>query len=336
MLSSIESTPIVRIGILVFPGCLRSGVVVPHDVFTIANTLMLARPISQRRQFEAVWLSARGNVEENLNGLRLETQPLAGQQIDALMVPGIAHQSAHDISERIALLLPEQQALRDFSARHLPLVFSCSSTCLMAQTGLLDGRRSTTSWWLSAHFRQQYPDVILDAEELIVQDGNLVSAGGVMSYIDLSLWLVGHFGGEDVRQLCAKVLVVDANRDSQAPYVASAMIQNQGHAIIERARRWLNARLDQPWAMADLAAHCHTSQRTLLRRFQEAVGKSPVQYVQQLRVERAKALLETTRLSLDDITARCGYEDVSSFSKIFKRWAQVTPKDYRRRFGLRS
>jgi transcriptional regulator GlxA family with amidase domain len=330
------TTPIFRVGILVFPGCLRSGVVVPQDVFAIANALMLARPAAQRVQFAAVWLSARGHVKETLKGLQVDTLALQGQKLDALMVPGIDHQSAYDIADCIAKLSPEQKALQDFVARGLPLVFSCSSSCLLAQTGLLDGRRATTSWWLSAYFRERYPRVLLEAEELIVQDQNLVSAGGVMSYIDLSLWVVGHFGGEGLRQLCAKVLVVDSNRDSQAPYVASAMVQSQNHAVIERARRWLNERLDQRWAMIDLAAHCHTSPRTLLRRFQESVGTSPVHYVQKLRVERAKALLETTRLSLDDITGRCGYEDVSSFSKIFKRWSQVTPKDYRRRFGLRS
>lgn len=200
---------------------------------------------------------------------------------------------------------------------------------------MLNGRRATTSWWLSAYFRKNFPQVLLEAEELIVQDGNLVSSGGVTSYIDLALWLVARFGGEELRQLTAKVLVVDANRNSQAPYIAKAMLQDQGHVVIERARRWLNQRLDQRWSMAELASYCHVSQRTLLRRFQEALNLSPIHYVQQLRVERAKALLESTRLSLEDITARCGYEDVSSFSKIFKQWAQVTPKDYRRRFGLR-
>lgn len=88
--------------------------------------------------------------------------------------------------------------------------------------------------------------------------------------------------------------------------------------------------------MADLAAHCSTSPRTLLRRFQKALGVSPVQYAQQLRVDRAKALLESSTLSLEDITGRCGYADVSTFSAVFKRWAQVTPREYRTRFGLRS
>ena len=88
--------------------------------------------------------------------------------------------------------------------------------------------------------------------------------------------------------------------------------------------------------MAQLCEHCHTSPRTLLRRFQKAVGLSPIQYTQQLRVERAKGLLESSMLSLEDITGRCGYENVSTFSKVFKRWTDVTPREYRSRFGLRS
>jgi transcriptional regulator GlxA family with amidase domain len=94
--------------------------------------------------------------------------------------------------------------------------------------------------------------------------------------------------------------------------------------------------MDQEWNMTELAGHCHTSPRTLLRRFQKAVGMSPVQYTQQLRVERAKGLLESSMLSLEDITERCGYANVSTFSTVFKRWAQITPREYRSRFGLRN
>lgn len=325
-----------RIGILVYPGCLRSGAVLPHDVFALANTLLQARPAAQSIHFQALWLSARGKTSETVEGLTFATAPLAGQQLDALMLPGIAHQNVDDVLARLPMLLPEQAALRSYLGEDRLLLSSCSATCLLAHIGALDGRRSTTSWWLSAYFRQRYPQVLLEAEQLIVQDGNLVSSGGLTSSIDLALWLVEHFGGDALRQLCAKVLLVDANRASQAPFIASAMLENQNHAVIERARRWLNKNLERDWNMAELAQHCHASPRSLLRRFQEALGQSPIQYVQLLRVERAKALLETTKLSLADITARCGYQDVSSFSKIFKRWAQLTPKEYRQRFGLRS
>lgn len=320
---------------LVYPGCLRSSAVVPCDVFNIANTIGQQRPAAQRVQIESLWVDAREQRGVSIDGLSFQTRALATEKLDALMIPGINHQNPYDLAHLLETLLPEQEALRRFARKGRLLISSCSSTCLVARAGLLDGRRATTSWWLGAYFRQRFPEVTFEGEELVVQDGLFVSSGGVTSYLDLALWLVGHFGGEELRQITAKVLVADANRTSQAPYIAGAMIQGEGHAVIERARRWLNQHLDQAWAMAELAAYCNTSPRTLLRRFQESVGLSPIQYTQQLRVERAKALLESTRLSLEEITGRCGYQDVSTFSKIFKRWTQVTPKEYRGRFGLR-
>ena len=330
-----KSPKFIRIGMLVYPGCLRGSAVVPLDVFNIANSIALQRPAAQRVQLQGVWVDARDRRGINIDGLSFSTQAITTEKLDALMLPGINHQTPYDLTQRLEQLEPEQEALRRFARKGRLLVSSCSSTCLVAQAGLLGGRRATTSWWLGAYFRKRFPEVILEGEELVVQDGSFVSSGGVTSYIDLALWLVGHFCGDALRQITAKVLVTDGNRSSQAPYIAGAMIQSEGHAVIERARRWLNQRLDQPWAMAELAAYCHTSARTLLRRFQESEGVSPIQYTQQLRVERAKALLESTHLSLEEITGRCGYQDVSTFSKIFKRGVQLTPREYRGRFGLR-
>ncbi len=330
-----KSPKTIRIGVLVYPGCLRSSAVVPIDVFNIANTIAQQRPAAQRVHIQGMWVDAREQRTITIDGLSFQTRAVAGEKLDALMVPGVNHQTPYDLAHMLDQLEPEQEALRCFARNGRLLVSSCSSTCLVAQSGLLDGRRATTSWWLSAYFRKRFPEVHLEGEELVVQDGSFVSSGGVTSYLDLALWLVGHFGGDELRQITAKVLVADGNRTSQAPFIASAMIQGEGHAVIERARRWLNERMDKPWAMAELAEYCHTSPRTLLRRFQESEGLSPIQYAQRLRVERAKALLESTRLSLEDITSRCGYEDVSTFSKVFKRWAQVTPREYRGRFGLR-
>lgn len=324
----------VRIGVLACTGCMRSNAVAPLDVLRIANALSGYRPAAQRVRFEGLWLGARGEPALTVDGLTFALAPLEGSGVEALVVPGIAHDSPQDLARLLEALGPEQDAIKAYAAGGGLLVSSCSSTALLARTGLLDGRRATTSWWLAAWFRRQFPRVTLDADALVVQDGSFVSSGGVGSTLDLALWLVGYFGGEELRQLTAKVMVTDAHRASQAPYVADAILAQAGHPTIERARRWLNARLDRTWTMAELAAHCATSQRTLLRRFQEALGLSPVQYAQQLRVERAKGLLETTGLSLEEITARCGYEDAATFSKVFKRWVALTPREYRQRFGL--
>lgn len=326
---------IVHIGVLVFPGCVKSGAVVPHDVLRVANLLMHSRPASQRVRFETHWVSARGQGSVNVGGLSFETVAPDAYGLDALIVAGVDHGDTDNLTDSLTGLLPEQSMLRVFAQNEGWLLFGCSGTCLVARAGLLDGHRVTTSWWLSDYCRRHFPDVQLQTEEIVLQDGRYVSSAGVTSYFDLALWIVGQYAGADVRQLAAKMLVMDGQRTSQAPYVAAAVLDGQGPVVLERARRWLNRRLDQAWTMGALAQHCHTSQRTLLRRFQATLGMSPVQYVQQLRVERAKALLESTQLSLESITGRCGYQDVSTLSKVFKRWTQLTPREYRVRFGLR-
>lgn len=330
----------ISVGILVYPGCLASGAVGPADVFRIANTLGELQPARQRVRFELAWLTARPEPAVNVNGISFACQPLQRSRPDVLLLPGIYHAHVGELEAVLADCIAELHALRELGADLPLLAAACSGTCLAAAAGLLDGRRATTSWWLSSYFRSHYPQVELVVDQLLVQDGGLLTSGGITSYFDLSLSLIANFGGADLRQQTARVLVMDAQRVSQAPYVARAMMAGEGHVLIERARRWLSERLsqrlEQRWTLPDLAAHCNTSPRTLLRRFQAVQGCTPVQYVQQLRVERARGLLEATQLSLQDITLRCGYEDVPTFSKVFKKWTQLSPREFRSRFGLRA
>jgi transcriptional regulator GlxA family with amidase domain len=326
----------VRIGILVFPDCVGSSAVVPFDVFNIANTVARYRPAAEHIRFEAQWVSVDGASVVTRTGLTFPTARLDAGAYAALLVPGLDMDKPSQMPAVLDSMAREQAALRAYHAAGGLIAANCSSTFLLAEAGLLEGKRATTSWWLNKHFRARYPNVGLDIEELLVMDGGLLTSGGVTAYIDQALWLVGHFASDGLRQMTAKVLVADSHRASQAPYIEAAVVEDEGHAVILRARRWLNQHMDQEWNMAQLAAYANTSPRTLLRRFQKALGMSPIQYTQQLRVERAKALLESTRLSLEDITVRCGYANVSTFSTVFKRWAEVTPREYRSRFGLRA
>lgn len=326
---------IVHVGVLVFPGCVRSAAVVPHDVLALGNALMQSRPARQRVEFRAHWITARRGAHVQSAGLGFATVAPDAWPLDAVIVPGLEHGSNMDLARQLDTLAPEQALLRALAARDVPLLFGCSATCLLARTGLLDGRRATTSWWLIGFCRVQFPAVQLEQQSMLVQDGPLVSAAGITSYFDLALWLVGQHAGDDLRQLAARMLLHDSRRDSQAAHV-SAVLQGEGPVVIERARSWLGKRLDQPWTVQALARHCHTSERTLLRRFKDVTGVGPVQYVQQLRVDRAKALLESTLLSLEEIAGRCGYQDASTLHKVFTRWANVTPGEYRTRFGLRG
>lgn len=326
----------IRIGILIYPDCAPASAVAVTEVFNAANVLVQLRPASEHLHFETRYVSAAGGPVTVESGLIFPTCAVDAEAHDVLMIPGIVHRNAGEMRDALARLGPECAVLQRFAQGEGMVASNCSGTFLLAEAGLLDGRRATTSWWLSKLFCKRYPAVHIDTEELLILDGPVLSSGAVTAYIDMGLWLIGHFAGDALRQMTAKILAADSHRSSQSPYISAAMVQGDGNAVVERARRWLNAHMDEEWNMGELSDYCHTSPRTLLRRFQKAVGMSPVQYTQQLRVERAKGLLESTLLSLEEITERCGYANVSTFSTVFKRWAQVTPREYRSRFGLRA
>jgi transcriptional regulator GlxA family with amidase domain len=213
---------------------------------------------------------------------------------------------------------------------------SCSGTFLLAATGLLDGLRATTSWWLAHAFQRQYPRVRLEADAMLVDEGQLLTTGAATAVFDLTLRLIAQTAGDAVAQQTARMLNVDAERQSQAPYVSMAMLQQPRSSVTERADRLINRELHRELPVGELAAALGTSERSLLRRFRQHYGVTPLEHIQHLRVERAKALLESTQLSFEEIVGRCGYSDVSSFRKLFKRATSLTPADYRERFRLRA
>jgi transcriptional regulator GlxA family with amidase domain len=326
----------VHVGILVFPGCVRSGAVVPQDVLALGNALMQSRPAARRVHLQVHWVSPRRGARVDAKGLGFAAVPPELHPLDALIVPGLEHGDDAGLSRQLDALAPELALLRTLAGRGVTLLAGCSGACVLARAGLLEGRCATTSWWLAGYVRSHFAGVQWQLQDILVEDEGRVSAAGLSSYFDLALWLLGRYGGEDLRQLAARMLLHDSRRESQVPYGAAAAVGSEGPLVLERARRWLGQRLDQPWTVAALAQHCRTSERTLLRRFKDATGVGPVQYAQQLRVERAKTLLESTRLSLEAIAARCGYQDVSTLHKVFRQWAHLTPSEYRARFGFRG
>jgi transcriptional regulator GlxA family with amidase domain len=188
---------------------------------------------------------------------------------------------------------------------------------------------------LASAFRDRYPNVRLESDAMVVEDAGLLTAGGASSLQSLMMKVIGRAGGEELAQQTARMLLIDTERQSQAPYVSQALMERPRNSLSEKAESFLQHQLHQEVSVTQLAEHCGTSERSLLRHFRTHHGVTPVAHIQHLRVERAKALLETTHLSFDEIVERCGYNDSASFRKLFKRATAITPGDYRERYRLR-
>jgi transcriptional regulator GlxA family with amidase domain len=328
--------PTLRVGVLALEGCLLSSLASAGDLLRVAQKLAEIRQPLDAPRFESVIVSARGADRIALaNGLELSGLQPVPEHLDVMLVPGVMHGSAEDLAQRVASMQPEIDLLRSLHTRGVRLAGNCSGTFLLAETGLLDGRRATTSWWLAGMFRHRFPRVQLDESELFVDSGSMMTTGAACAVQNLLLRLIAAVGDEALAQQTARMLLVDPERQSQAPYLTRALIERPRHSLSEKAEHYLQQELHQDISVARLAEYCGTSERSLLRHFHSHYGVSPIAHIQQLRVERAKSMLEASHLSFDEIVDRCGYSDVSSFRKLFKRATTMTPTDYRERFRLR-
>lgn len=210
----------------------------------------------------------------------------------------------------------------------------CSGTFVLAATGLLDGKQATCAWWLNELFARRFPAVELVLDKIVVEQGLLYTGGATTAYLSLCLKLVESMAGEQIAAQMAKIMLVDLNRASQIPYMSLQQIAAHKDERIGKVQQWMQDNLTQTISLDELAQRFALSKRTLMRRFKVAVGDTPVNYLQRLRVEEAKRLLETTPAPIEDIVARVGYGDVSTFRRLFAQLTQLTPKAYRQRFNL--
>lgn len=324
------------LGLLALDGAMLSSLAGPTDMLRVAQKLAELRDPSTPLRLRASLISARGQPSLRCSsGLQIDGVICEAGDPDLLLVPGAMHGSGAELVARLPERGPEIELLRAMHARGVKLASACSGAFLLAEAGLLDGRRATTAWWLDAVFRERYPRVQLEIEQMIVEDGPVATAGATSAVMSYVLRLIGRIGGEELAQQTARILLIDPERQSQAPYISQALKEKPRFSLGERVERLLQQHLHQPLSVSDLAEQVGTSERSLLRHFRAHFGHTPLEHIQRLRVERAKALLETTHLSFDEIVERCGYSDSASFRKLFKRATTLTPADYRERFRLR-
>lgn len=208
----------------------------------------------------------------------------------------------------------------------------CTGSFLLASCGLLNGKVATTHWRSADLFKRLFPSIRLDCDRMLIDNGDVVCSGGSMSYIDLALHLIDKNIGKDIASDCAKLLVFDPVRQKQSPYVTFQAQKSHDDQAILKAQEWIESHFSQDILIDDLAAVVGLGARTFKRRFKQATNETPINYLQRIRVEHAKVRLEKTTEPINQIIWTIGYEDVSSFRQLFKRFTGVTPKDYRQKY----
>lgn len=312
---------------VVYTGAMALDITGPIEVFDIANRLL--EPGGAPYRIELV--SADAPLVRTSSGVTLGALPLeAGEgPIDTLLVPG-----GWSVGEAI-----QDQTLVSWigeaAARSRRVASVCGGSFLLAEAGLLDGRRATTHWAYSEAMACRYPTVTVDAEPIFVWDGPFVTSAGVSTGIDMALALVEADHGAALALETARFLVLFLKRHGgQSQFSAMLDAQLADHPPIRSAQEWILENLHNPLPVAEMARQANMSLRNFARVFRREVGTTPGQYVQRTRIARARELLETTDLSIGQIAGRCGFGAPETFFRSFGRSLGLTPREYRHRFQV--
>ena len=253
--------------------------------------------------------------------------PAGGLPLETLVQTGYAIDS---VIGRNAPVIPW---LRRWAGEGVKIAAVCSGVALLAEAGLLHGKRATTHWGLADVYRSRFPDVDWQPEYLITDTGNIFCGGGVNSAADLSLYLVERFGSRDLALECAKALLIEMPRTWQVAFAHIDLDRDHNDGPIRRAQNWMHEHFQRSISLEAIAARVGMSPRNFVRRFKGATGHTPLHYIHAIRINTAKKLLEDGRQSVQEISHAVGYEDVIFFRDLFKRHTGVCPAEYRSRFG---
>lgn len=306
-----------KIHLLVVDGVFDLGLAALSDTLSLANALAASLPLAPA-PIELTMAGVRRRVR-TAQGLTVPVVPAHGlPQPDVVLVPALGDKMPDALAARLVRPdVPDASAiLRLWSTTPAHVGAACSGSFLLAESGLLDGHRATTSWWLGPMFRQRYARVKLDESRMLVNADRFTTAGAALAHLDLALSIV-RASSPALAGLVARYLLVEA-RGSQAEFVIP---DHLAHAdpVVERFEGWARSRLAHGFSLAEAASAAGASERTLARRLHGVLGKTPLSYFQDLRVERAVQLLRTGSESIDQVAAQVGYADGVTLRALLRR-----------------
>lgn len=310
-----------------------STALMPIEVFHSAGALWrVLKGEAPEPRFRVVTASIDGKpVRSPYGGLSMTPQCAISdvKHADVIIVPtpGLA------LDEKLvadSALLPW---LKTHYAAGAYIAGICMGAAFLAEAGLLDGKRATTHWAVSSDFLRRYPNVIWRPDLFVTEDDRLLCSGGLTAAADASLYLVEKLCGHDVAVQTAKALLLTMPRTHQSGYAVLPISPPHDDDRIRAVEALLQEKFREPICNDELAERAGMSDRTFLRRFKAATGRVPAAYLQTVRIEAAKVILERESASVQEVSLAVGYEDVSFFRTVFKRITGMTPAEYRGRFA---
>lgn len=316
----------VKIGVLVYQDVMMSAVYGLGELIQVAERIRCRHPQAKWPAFElSFWSSPLFSPPGGPATQAITANENVG--LNVVIVPPCLSEQGLPLAHREV-----SDWLRSEHQRGCIMASACAGAFLLGDAGVLDGRPATTHWALADELKARYPEIDLHPEKILLDDDDVITAGGLMAWMDLGIRLVHRFTGPAMVMELSKFLIVDTGRREQRFYKSFHPCLNHGDNRILQLQHWLQGHYAESLSLAELSSRTNLSERSLQRRFTNATGIQPYIYLQELRIQKARELLETTRLNIDQIAWQVGYQDQSAFRRRFKKMVGLSPSEYRKRF----
>lgn len=318
----------IEIGLVIYPNSMISAIYGLTDLFRIANAIASQHEGLKRPLIRVSHWQHDPAASDTMQCIH-DTHPDTPNNPTTLILPGsMIDPTPAQATTTISSWLGQKH-------RNGTIICSvCAGAFLLAHAGILDNRRVTTHWFFADQLAENFPKIIVEADKMIIDDGDVITAGGIMAWTDLGLRLVQRIMGPTIMLETARFLLIDPPGREQSFYNVFSPKLNHGDEQILKVQHWLQVNGARDVSVPLMANQAGMEERTFIRRFQKATGFKPTEYCQHVRINKAREMLEFTKQNVSQIAWSTGYEDPGAFRKIFQKIVGLTPGDYRLRFSM--
>lgn len=321
-----------QIGILDYDYAVPTSVSGPADIFA---ALMRTYPVVSGKSLDADFMidfitEEKGVFWRKPFGEKEQKKLSKNDAYDLVIVPAMFSTRIEEVVQKQARII---EWLKQQYNSGTELASICVGSFLLAATGLLNGKKATTNWMFADLFRKKYPEVNLEDDKVIVDQGSIYTCGGAFSFTTFMIYLIEKFCGHEVAITASKILMINMHQQPQTTFSIFQFQKEHADDAIAKVQQYMEKNYTKTITMKEMAGISNMSPRNLIRRFEQATSNTPLEYLQRFRIENAKKMLENKNYGIEQVAMKSGYEDMSFFRKIFKRHVGMTPREYKDKYG---
>ncbi len=306
-----------------------ASIVGAYEIFKKANEYWKETGREERFKIELAGISEKAEVYDGLFSVKPQTSISAIKQTHLIVIPSLVRNYQKALKGNQVLIDWVGQQYKEGAE----IASMCTGAFMLASAGLLDGRSCATHWSASDTFRSMFPNVNLQADQLITDENGIYTNGGAYSFLNLIIYLVEKYYDRQTAIFCSKVFQIEMDRQSQSAFIIFKGQKLHEDEVIKEAQVYIENNPQEKISIDQLSSKFPVSRRQFDRRFIKATGNTPVEYVQRVKIESAKKAMETTRKTINEVMYEVGYSDVKAFREVFRKVTGITPLEYRNKYN---